>query len=86
MTYKELKEFINTIPEEYIDNYVVVSLEDRLPMEIQCGFYKENWYWDGDDSDSFIPESSMKHLGGDPYKYMELVCKKGEPYLEESEF
>lgn len=93
-TWRDLKEFANSLPEEHMDNRVIVAMsDDEVSITINSAFQlEENRYWFEDDDEYTIGESDFEktyHFDG-KYKTFEealenekhtLGAPVGTPYL-----
>jgi hypothetical protein len=85
ITFRELKEFCEKIPKEFLDNQIMIIREESPAVFIDCQFESENWFWDGEDWETMIPESSLNEIKNESEKanFSEILWKKGEPVMYE---
>jgi hypothetical protein len=78
MTYRELKEFVNSIPEEFLDNSVFLSDEDCAHSVDSADLLSEDYFVDDEGTTpvSLFDENDY----GEPLSEFEIV-PKGTPYL-----
>lgn len=82
MTYQQLKEFCNQLPEAELNKKVILWREDEAIMEIQAEQLAEDHYIDVDRTeDGCFPASELKQF----YEGIETkkIYDKGTPILHE---
>jgi len=58
MTWKELKDFCNSVEDRFLDKKVILWREDESINNISCRFLEEDYYIDDDlDEEGCYPES-----------------------------
>lgn len=83
MTYQELKDFCNSLPESELSKKVILWREDEAITDISAEQLQEDHYIDVDNSeDGCFPASECKHL--DPETKIKKVYDKGTPILHEN--
>lgn len=90
MKWKELKEFVNNLPENELEKKVILWREDESINQINAETLKEDHYIDPENHlDGCFPESEAKNMIKDEDAYpngildLEKVYDKGTPILWE---
>ena len=91
MNWKELKDFCNSIPDEYIDGKVVLWREDECLNDIFCRTLEDDFYIDpdSDDDSCYHEEFAIEKINNNPEDYpnglqdFKKCYEKGYPILEE---
>lgn len=78
MTWNELKEFCNSLPEDQLDKKVVMWREDDAINNIETELLQEDHYM-GEDDDFCYPESEAQY----PISELKKVWSKGDAILWE---
>lgn len=84
MTYQELKDFCNNLPESELNKNVILWRENAEDVitEIQAEQLEEDYYIKLDNpEEGCFPVSECKELN--PKRKIKLVYKKGHPILSE---
>ncbi|WPO89897.1 hypothetical protein [Chryseobacterium sp. HR92] len=88
ITWKELKEFVNSIPEEFINNKAHIMLEDEsTARELNEPFFQEEDIYfnidDSDDSGTLKDLTEVHNSEEDPFILDDyrLTTPKGTPFL-----
>lgn len=86
MTWKELKEFCNQLPEEELNKNVIMWREEESIIKIEAFQLEEDHYVDEDRwvSEGCFPESEIPK--DDPDLILQKVYDKGHPILQEDFF
>lgn len=90
MTWNELKEFCNALPEQELEKKVVLLREDESISDIYAERLEEDHYL-SDDSEGCFPESyAIEMIDDNPEDYpsglddLKKVYDKGHPLLHEN--
>ena len=78
MTWNELKEFCNSLPEDQLNMNVVMWREEESISNIETDRLQEDHYM-GSDDDFFYPESEAQY----PLNELKKVWSKGDAILWE---
>lgn len=83
MTYQELKDFCNNLPEVELNKNVILLREDEAIADISAEQLQEDHYIDVDNNEGgCFPVSECKHL--DPETKIKKVYDKETPILQEN--
>lgn len=83
MNWKELKEFVNALPELELSKKVILWREDEAVTKIEAEQLEEDHYINKDNQENgCFPISEAKHL--DPETKIKKVYDKGTPILFEN--
>lgn len=85
LTYRQLKEFVNQIPEEFLDDSAGVSGDETFAAINSAGFTNQNFYAPEGEWDEMIDEKGYESLSDQDKEGYEIVIKKGEPFLSEDQ-
>lgn len=89
MTWRELKEFVNTLPENELEKAVIVWREDEVTSPIKAMKLEEDHYVGDFSSNICFPLSEAKEIVSDEDEFpngiadLEKVYDKGHPILWE---
>ena len=89
MTWNELKEFCNNLPEKFLDKNVVMWREDNAINKIKTSILEEDHYIEDEDEYCFPEEVALGLVKFDIDKYpngmdhFKKVYDKGHPILWE---
>lgn len=78
MTWNELKEFCNSLPEEQLERKVILWREDEAINDIEPECLSED-HFKGDDDEGCYPESEAS----EPIENLRKVYSKGDAILWE---
>ncbi|WP_288373980.1 hypothetical protein [uncultured Chryseobacterium sp.] len=88
ITWKELKEFVNSIPEEYLDKNASILIGDNMQARVlnEPFFQQEDFYINEDDNEDYgtLGELTEVHNSEeDPFIIADyrLLTAKGTPFL-----
>lgn len=85
ITWQELKDFANSVPEEYLTKhaYIIISDESTARALNEPFFIQEDIYSNKSDYEDCGPLKELKELHGDEFNEDDyiLTTKKGAPFL-----
>ena len=88
ITWKELKEFVNSIPEEYLDKNASILIGDNMQARIlnEPFFQQEDFYINKDDNEDYGTLDALTEVHNseeDPFIIADyrLLTAKGTPFL-----
>jgi hypothetical protein len=83
MTWKELKEFANSLDEKQLDKNVVLWREDEAVNDINAENLKEDYYIGDDDEECYSLADAGLTIEDAEEKGLRKVYDKGSPILWE---
>jgi len=84
MTWRELRNQLNNVPDQFLDKQVHVHRIDVPGYPVEFNYFKEDWYWDGEDGETITPASTMAEMKKEYTENLTVLAyQMGEPCLSE---
>jgi hypothetical protein len=81
-TFKDLKDFLNSLPDEVLSQPAIIPQEEQAPLYIDGGYtLDEDWYYDTENPEDSGPISVVREWDEYNENRYEKCGNAGDPHL-----
>lgn len=82
MTLLELKKILSETPDELLSGFAILNRVDQAGIPVYVAYNTEDFYWNGDESESITPKSVLDKLSPEDKEGIDiLLWQKGHLFL-----